>query len=350
MADSLIRGIISRGVGGLYAVRPVFDDRYDGETELLARARGSFRIQNISPLVGDVVTLSPAGEMNEALEVPEDTGAPDSTGRKRRGKKGDIRVDWVISEISGRKNSMIRPPLANLDYLFAVIPTASPEPDLLTVDKLTVIAEDCGIETVIVVNKADLDMDGARKIADVYSLAGYRVFLVSAGSGYGMDELAGFLREITEKQQEKGYVSGAFVGASGAGKSTLMTYLFPELELATGSVSRKTERGRHTTRHVELYRTETGNGSFWLADTPGFSLLDFTRFNFIPTDELPGSFREFADLIGQCRYRKCTHTKEEGCAILEKLSQGGIAGSRHASYVKILEEQRSVPEWKRKQM
>lgn len=345
LAGSLIRGIISRGVGGLYAVRPVFDGKYEPGTELLARARGSFRIQNITPLVGDVVTLAPADEMNEQAEPVHGTA-----DRRQRGKKGDVRVDWVISEISGRKNSMIRPPLANLDYLFAVIPAASPEPDLLTVDKLTVIAENYGIESVIIVNKADLDRRRAAGIADIYSLAGYRVFTVSAETGDGMDGLAGFLGEISESGTGKGYVSGAFAGASGAGKSTLMTHLFPELGLATGAVSRKTERGRHTTRHVELYPTDAGNGDFWLADTPGFSLLDFTRFNFLPTDELPYSFREFADSMGKCRYRKCTHTKEEGCAVLEKLSRGEIPPSRHESYMKILEEQRSVPEWKRKQM
>ena len=144
-----------------------------------------------------------------------------------------------------------------------------------------------------------------------------------------------------------GHISGAFAGVSGAGKSTLMTALFPDLQLKTGVVSRKTERGRHTTRHVELYPIAVGKGIFWLADTPGFSMLDFTRFDFFPYDELAGSFREFAECLGECRYTKCTHTKEEGCAILAKLADGKIAPVRHENFITIGEEIRKKPQWKR---
>ncbi|MBQ7932923.1 MAG: ribosome small subunit-dependent GTPase A, partial [Clostridia bacterium] len=277
----------------------------------------------------------------------DDTQIPDEVAREiRKQKKNGVEVDWVIDAIEQRKNSLIRPPVANLDYLLAVIPCASPEPDLLTADKLTVIAENAGIETVVVIGKTDLNPQKSLEYAAVYEKAGYRVFRISCETGEGVDVLRDYIAEISSA--ENGYVSGAFAGVSGAGKSTLMTALFPDLQLKTGVVSRKTERGRHTTRHVELYPIPVGEGIFWLADTPGFSMLDFTRFDFFPYDELAGSFREFSECLGECRYTKCTHLKEEGCAVIEKMKDGRIAPSRHDSYIRIYEEQRSVPEWKRR--
>ena len=194
-------------------------------------------------------------------------------------------------------------------------------------------------------HKMGKEMTGP-EYAAVYEKAGYRVFRISCETGEGVDVLRDYIAEISSA--ENGYVSGAFAGVSGAGKSTLMTALFPDLQLKTGVVSRKTERGRHTTRHVELYPIPVGEGIFWLADTPGFSMLDFTRFDFFPYDELAGSFREFSECLGECRYTKCTHLKEEGCAVIEKMKDGRIAPSRHDSYIRIYEEQRSVPEWKRR--
>ena len=273
---------------------------------------------------------------------------PTDQREKRREKKSGVSVDYVIDEILDRRNLLIRPPIANLDYLFTVIPCASPEPDLLTADKLTVIAENYGIETVVVINKADLAPDKAEEYAGIYRSAGYRVFKLSCTTGIGVDELREYIAGISSDVGADRHISGAFAGVSGAGKSTLMTKLFPELSLTTGSVSRKTERGRHTTRHVELYPVNVGGGVFWLADTPGFSMLDFTRFNFFPYDELAGSFREFGDCIGECKYTKCTHLREEGCAVIKKMNDGGIKPTRHESYIKIYEEQRSVPEWKRR--
>lgn len=342
-------GIITRGVGGLYGVRLIEADAEENGTvseEILCRARGIFRQNHITPTVGDEVMIEPVdGSANEDWFVPEE----DRDAKKSRGKKQDVRVDFVIDEILPRRNLLIRPPTANLDYLFAVIPAASPAPDLLTADKLTVIAENYGIETVVIVNKSDLDGESSARLTDIYRTAGYRVFPVSAERGDGMDELAAYIAEITAPADGKTHISGAFAGVSGGGKSTLMTALFPDLHLKTGGVSRKTERGRHTTRHVEIYPLETASGGrFWLADTPGFSMLDFTRYNFFPYDELAASFREFEECLGECRYTKCTHRKEEGCAVLEKMNEGRIAPSRHDSYVRIYEEQRSVPEWKRK--
>ena len=344
-------------MGGLYGVRtPGAPD-----TELLCRARGILRRERLTPTVGDDVWIRPAAPEEqtepEDADKAEESAVPfggkrdfraEKAAREKRKQKTDVRVDYVIDEICERRSLLIRPPAANLDYLFAVIPCASPEPDLLTADKLTVIAENYGIESVIVLNKADLNPGRAVELAEIYRTAGYRVFPCSASSGEGVSGLAAYLEEISSVSGSGRHVSGAFAGVSGAGKSTLMTALFPTLHLTTGEVSRKTERGRHTTRHVELYPVSTGGGTFWIADTPGFSLLDFTRFDFFPYGELAQSFREFGDCLGKCRYTKCTHLREEGCAVLEKMKNGGVSPSRHESYVRIFEEQRSVPEWKRK--
>lgn len=334
-----IHGIITRGVGGLYGVRTTDNP---GE-ELLCRARGIFRLEHNKPTVGDDVTVVPIGER------PDDATAEEMQ-EERRLKKNGVSVDYVIDEIRPRRSLLIRPPLANLDYLFVVIPAASPEPDLLTADKLTVIAENYGIEPVVVINKADLDPERAKELGQIYGLAGYRVFLVSGQTGDGLEQLGSFITEETEKTETGSHLSAAFAGVSGAGKSTIMKALFPDLSVVIGSVSRKTERGRHTTRHVELYPIPVceNGGVIWLADTPGFSVLDFTRFDFFPYDELAGSFREFSDCLGHCRYTKCTHLREEGCEVLEKMRRGEIAESRHDSYVRIYEEQSSVPEWKRR--
>ncbi len=346
-----IRGIITRGVGGLYAVRPLSGK---GE-EILCRARGILRLEQLTPTVGDRVTIKPIDENNSLSDAESDeknnkTENRRAEGNKSKSKKPDVQVDWVIDEVLPRKSHMIRPALSNLDYLFAVIPAASPEPDLLTADKLTVIAENYGIETVVIINKADLYPKKAGELCEIYSIAGYKTLALSAAveNDAGVGELFDYIKSLTENSPDGSCISGAFAGVSGAGKSTLMTALFPELHLVAGRVSRKTERGRHTTRHVELYPINLGEGVFYLADTPGFSMLDFTRFDFFPYDELALSFREFGDCIGRCKYTKCTHLKEEGCAVLAKLDEGKIAKSRHDSYIRIYEEQRSVPEWKRR--
>lgn len=348
MTEEKYYGIITRGVGGLYGVRITSDTDAAREEEVLCRARGIFRRENLTPTVGDEVVISPA-TADDTDYLTDETAEEGSRRFKKNKKDKGVQVDFVIEEVRERKNLLIRPPVANLDYLFAVIPCASPEPDLLTADKLTVIAENYGIETVIVVNKADLNPSRAEEIKEIYNLAGYKVFLLSCESGEGIAPLGEYISEISREAELEGrHISGAFAGVSGAGKSTLMTALFPDLKLKTGSVSHKTERGRHTTRHVELYPLDVAGATFWLADTPGFSMLDFTRFDFFPYDELAGSFREFSELIGECKYRKCTHLKEDGCAVLERVKSGEISQSRHDSYVRIFDEQRSVPQWKRR--
>lgn len=315
MADNISRkGIILKGIGGLYGVRLL-----PAEQTVSCRARGVFRHEGITPLPGDTVRLSPA-------DKSEKDGA-----------------EFVIDEIEERKNFLIRPALANLTHLFAVIPVSQPKPDLYSADKLVSAAENKGIEPVIVITKADTDRAEAERIAGIYRTGGFTVFLTDGnGSGDGM------ISDYLSSEAKKAFFCAAFAGVSGAGKSTLMCRLFPELKLATGEVSRKIQRGRHTTRHAELYPFSTENGTCYIADTPGFSMIDFTRFNFVEEEDLPYSFREFSGLMGKCRYTKCTHVKEEGCAVLEKKAAGEIAPERHQSYVMMLEEIKINPPWKRK--
>lgn len=316
MRENENKGIIIKGVGGLYGVR-LSPASSDGAT-VFCRARGVFRHEKITPLPGDTVLISPA----------------DTTDSE----------EYVIDDICERENFLIRPALANLTHLFAVIPAANPAPDIYSADKLISAAEDRGIEPVIVITKRDADTENAEALKKIYEVGGFSVFVTdSEGSGDG--ELYSYIC----KEAEKSFFLAAFAGVSGAGKSTLMTRLFPDLQLKTGEVSRKIQRGRHTTRHAELYPMTFGDSIFYIADTPGFSMIDFTRFNFVEEENLPYSFREFAPLMGQCRYTKCTHTKEEGCAVLMKVASGEISESRHRSYTAMLEEIKKNPPWKRKE-
>lgn len=296
-------GRIIEGVGGLYTVRC----EEGGEVKLIpCRAKGVFRHERITPLVGDNVSIDvSAGEGNA-----------------------------VIDEILERKNSLIRPPMANLDCVFVSMAAAKPAPMLDMTDKLISILEHNDIEPVIVVEKCELDRERAAEIKAIYESAGYPVFVISCETGEGIEEIKGFI------SSRKGIL--ALAGASGVGKSTLLNKLFPTLGLFTGSVSRKTERGRHTTRAVTLL--ELGE-ELYFADTPGFSMLDFERFDFFDLEDLPLSFREINERIGQCRYTKCTHRKEDGCAVVEAVKRGEIAKSRHESYVALYEILKTKHKW-----
>lgn len=298
-----MQGRIIEGVGGLYTVRC----ENDGEVKLIpCRAKGVFRHERITPLVGDNVSVDlSAGEGNA-----------------------------VIDEILERKNSLIRPPMANLDCVFVSMAAAKPAPMLDMTDKLISILEHNDIESVIVVEKCELDRERAAEIKAIYESAGYRVFVLSCETGEGIDEIESFI------SSRKGIL--ALAGASGVGKSTLLNRLFPTLGLFTGSVSRKTERGRHTTRSVTLLKI---GEELYFADTPGFSMLDFERFDFFDLEDLPLSFREINERIGQCRYTKCTHRKEDGCAVVEALKRGEIAKSRHESYVALYEILKNKHKW-----
>lgn len=307
------KGILIRGVGGLYGVRPL--PLVPGGEVISCRARGVFRHENITPLAGDTVLLARDGD------------------------------GYVIDEILPRKNSLMRPPLANLTHLFVVIPAAHPTPDLATADKLIAIAEASGIEPVILVTKRDLDPAGAEQLCAQYAAAGFSAMTVSAEDCDAVDALRAYIAALSEQNTP---VTAAFAGASGAGKSTMLTRLFPGLSLETGELSRKTERGRQTTRHVELYAFETAERVCLIADTPGFSMLDFTRYNYFDPSKLPETFREFRPYLGQCRYTKCTHTKEEGCAILAAIARGEIAARRQESYVSMYEDFKRKPDWQRR--
>ncbi len=311
------RGIITKSVGGLYTVRVLSES---SESEYIeCRARGKFRHDGISPLPGDdVIVLSD--------------------------ENGEVVIDGILP----RYSSIIRPPMANLTHLFLLLPSCHPKPDLLTADKITAIAENAEIEIVIVAGKCDLDRESAEHIREIYTTAGYKSFLLSAATGENVEDFKEFVfSEAARLSIEGKPMRAAFAGVSGAGKSTLMTALFPDLSLATGTLSRKTERGKHTTRQVELFVLSDGKNEFYLADTPGFSMLDFTKYNFFPADELADNFREFDDCLGECRYTKCTHTKEEGCAVLQKLGDGKIHRSRHENFVTIYDELKKKPQWKR---
>lgn len=306
-------GRIVKGVGGLYEIALCDGGRVS------CRAKGSFRHDEIKPYVGDLVSIG-----------YDDSGNP------------------IISEIKTRKNMIIRPPMANLDLLFVVLPAKKPYADLLTADKLIAIAEHNSIEPIIVVSKCDLDGENAEKIREIYEKSGFRVFLSRQCENVECVECEGISEFIKNEACDK---ISAFAGASGAGKSTLMNSLFPMLEIATGNVSEKIGRGKHTTRHVELFPMHElfGAGSGFFADTPGFTMLDFVRFDFFDKEALPNTFREFESHIGKCKYTKCTHTREEGCAILEALKNGEIAKSRHESYAALFDILKEKHSWDKKQ-
>ena len=301
-------GRIIKGLGGLYEIMTE-----TGKIE--CRAKGVFRHEKTAPTVGDSVTVD-----YDELSGP------------------------IISEIHERKNILIRPPLANMDTLFCVIPTKDPEPDLFTLDKLIAIAESLSIEPVIVITKIDLDREKANELANIYDKS-FRVFQTTLEDKASVSTLLAFL------ETEACHGISAFAGASGAGKSTLMNLLFPTLSISTNTVSRKTARGRHTTRHVELFPLSElllCQASGYIADTPGFSMLDFERFDFFDKDELPLNFREFTDKIGNCRYTRCTHLCEDGCAIYDAVKRGEIPTSRHNSYVALYNILKNKKPWDKK--
>ena len=310
----MILGTVIKGVGGLYRVR--LDQEYEGEKYVNVRGRGSFRYEKTVLLAGDRVEL-------ECVSQGE----------------------FFCKKILERKNSLIRPPLANLDYIFVVISSKKPTPSLFIVDKLISIAEYNKIEPIIVISKSDLDVDYSEEIYKIYKSSGFDVFITSSVNNEGIDELLGFLRKITNKETP----ICAFAGASGAGKSTLMNALFPNLALQTGNLSEKIERGKNTTRHTELFPLSELLGdeyNGYLADTPGFSLLDFERFDFFSLEDLFDTFREFKDSVGKCKYTKCTHTKEDGCDVVSRVKNGKIEKSRHESYIELFTTLKNKPKWK----
>ncbi len=296
MVDEMVYisdGVVTGGVGGLYELRLT-----DG-TAVSCRAKGVLKRGEGKVLVGDRVRvqLDPSG-----------------------------RGETVITEILPRRCALIRPPLANVTALVVTVAAKAPLPSLPMLDRLLAICEYEGIAPVFAVTKSDLDAQAAEDLAAIYRLAGYDVFLLSAENAEGD---AALLAHLSALATDGGLI--AFAGASGVGKSTLLGRLFPSLSLKTGSVSEKTARGRHTTREVTLFPF----GGGYVADTPGFSLLDFERFDFLPLESLCSCFRDIAPYTGNCRYDDCSHTKEEGCLVLEAVRDGRIAPSRHQTYLEL---------------
>lgn len=301
--------------GGLYAVRAEEDDAtgtiHRGDRFSL-KARGAFRHQGETPLVGDLAVIR--------MET-------DAAGRP------DCEHGILMESLLPRKNELIRPPMANLDYLLITVAAASPAPSVLALDKLTAACEAQKVTPLLIINKCELSPETARELSAVYSGVGYRVFSVSARDGTGEGGLRAALSALLPGK------TAAFAGASGVGKSSCMNMLFPQLGLQTNAVSARTGRGRHTTRAVSLLPLTLENGAeCFLADTPGFGLLDFENYDFLAEDELIWAFPEFEPYLTHCRYTKCTHTKEEGCAILAAVREGKIAPSRQQSYALLREE------------
>ena len=304
-------GKVVKGLGGLYEVRI----EENGEVSRLAcRAKDVLKRDEEKVLIGDNVT------------VTIDDSTPDGI---------------VISAIDERKNALIRPPLANLDYLFIVFAAAKPSPVIETVDKLIAIAVHNDITPVVIISKSDLQSGAAEEYAEIYRLVGLPTFITSSEAGEGIEELSAYISENVVRGR-----TSAFAGASGVGKSTLMNTLFPGLTLATAEISRKIERGRHTTRHVEIFDIQHEGEAGFLADTPGFSLIDFARFDFFSLDELLPTFTDILPFSGGCEYADCAHVGEgiDECAVARAASEGKIAPSRLESYrsiYKVLKEKTS---------
>lgn len=297
-----------KGVGGLFTVLNDAGDAPLSGRRINVRARGNLRGDD-RLLPGDLVET----EVEGSGEV-----FSSGTGAELAGA--------AIRSVLPRKNCFIRPPMANLDRLFIILAATRPDPSELIIDKLLSVCEYYSVEPVIVIGKCELDREKAKYFSDLYTKVGYKTFVLSCAEGEGVAEFADFV-----KTELPGTLS-AFAGASGAGKTTLMNALFPSLELRSGEVSRKTGRGRHTTRAVELYETDLGAGKFLIADTPGFSAIDFVSYDFLPFEALPDTMRDFLPYYKDCRWPDCSHTLERDCGVVMAVERGDVAKSRHESY------------------
>ena len=288
-------GRIQRALSGFYYVKGE-----DGSL-LTCKARGKFRREGVSPLVGDSVVC---------CEVPG----------------GEGRID----EILPRRNFFERPSVSNIDQMVIVCSQAIPKTDPYLVDRMTVIAALKGCDVLICINKCDLDPADA--LREYYEGTPFRTVCVSAETGEGIDEL---------RAQLVGRLS-AVTGNSGVGKSSILNALDAGMAIKTGEVSQALGRGRHTTRHVELYELPCGAE---IIDTPGFSSFETTGLNLELKEHLPECFPEFAPFLGGCRFVGCSHTKEKGCAVRQAVKDGAIVRGRHESYCRLYDELKDLREW-----
>ena len=290
-------GRIQKALSGFYYVDT-------GREVLTCRARGKFRKEGLSPLVGDWVEVRELGS-----------------------------GEGFVESILPRKNAFARPAVANIDQLVVIASGAIPRTDPFLIDRVAAIAalKDC--EVIVLLNKCDLD--SADELYDIYHAAGFPTLRVSAETGEGLEELKPL---ISSKLS-------AFTGNSGVGKSSILNALDPEFQIKVGAVSDALGRGRHTTRHVELYHLACGAD---VVDSPGFSSFETDELNLELKHRLPETFREFAPYLDRCRFVGCSHTKEKGCAVLEAVRSGAIQKSRHASYLRLYEELKPLQDWQEK--
>ena len=290
-------GTIVKALSGFYYVD------VGAERELVTcRGRGKLRHQKIKPLVGDHVDI---------------TVSADGTG--------------MVDEVLPRTNQVQRPMVANMEQLVILASEAIPVTDPFLIDRMISLAEYKGCEPIICFNKWDLEP--ADQLVELYRSAGFQTFAISARTGEGLAQLLEVLH---------GKIS-AFTGNSGVGKSSVLNALCPQFHLEVGQVSEKLGRGRHTTRHVELFRV----GGGLVADTPGFSAFDVEQMELIPKEKLADTFREFRPYLEQCRFVGCAHLKERGCAVRQAVEDGAISPSRYQSYARLYEQVKSRPQWEK---
>ena len=287
---------IIKALSGFYYVQTE-----DGVVE--CRARGRFRRQDQSPLVGDFVRIT------------------------RQGDKG------VLEALLPRKNAFIRPAVANIDQLVVLASCAIPVTEPFLIDRVLAIAQLQNVPALVIVNKDDLAP--AQPLAEIYRRAGVPVLVTSAETGEGIEAL---------REALAGKLS-CLTGNSGVGKSSLLNRACPQLQLPVGEVSEKLGRGRHTTRHIELY--SLGSNTF-VADTPGFSAFDTERMELVHKEQLQYAFPEFAPYLGHCQFPDCAHRKEPGCAVRKALAEGKIGQTRYRSYERLYELASQLKEWELK--
>ncbi len=289
-----MQGIIIKTLSGFYYVK----------TEngvYTCKARGLMRKTGETPLCGDRVEIS----INEA----------DKTG--------------VVEKICQRKNFLTRPPVANIDKAFIVSSFSTPKPNYYIIDTLIAICEYKGIEPVIIFNKSDEAEEN--EYAECYKSVGYKTYVTSAKDSLGIDAL---------KDEFQSCVS-VLIGNSGVGKSTLLN-CFAKTNVQTGEVSEKLGRGRHTTRHTEIYELECGG---FVADTPGFSEIEALKNDYNFKENLEYYFKEFEEFIPNCKFTGCSHTKEKGCAVIDAVNSGEIKISRHENYKNLYNELKDLKKW-----